>query len=476
MTQTACRTDVERFCARLPALLGSERDGRNTVVVARAPGVVDVMGGLCEDGGGLVLQGALDVAVAAAAALRDDGQVVVCRLTYGDRPIEHAFPVSALGKGASVAFGGAEGGDSLADYTILRAIVALLAELSAGSGAAGLSRGVTIIFHSDWPDDAQLDLCGSLLASVVEATSEALSLRLDVVEKAMLCRSAARAAGLSFPSLRVPLGALEADSGGLLLVRTQPHLSQTVQELPEGVTVVALDAQLGRPVTAQRQFETRLAAAMGHEIIRELIRQDGRDVEVDASALSNVKPEDFVDRFRDRVPTRITGKAYAARYRTPPGFDGAIDPDRVHKVRSRAEHFIYEGRRVYEFTTMLARVRRTNETPLLASAGELMYASHWSYSQRCGMGSVETDMIVSVLRNLGTPAGFYGAKVTGFGSGGGMVVLMRDNPECHAELARALEQVQAKTGRRIRAFRGAAPGASRFGARRLDPAAVAGAS
>ena len=56
--------------------------------------------------------------------------------------------------------------------------------------------------------------------------------------------------------------------------------------------------------------------------------------------------------------------------------------------------------------------------------GELLYASHAGYSAM-GLGCPETDQMVAAVRALGPKRGFYGARVSGGGSGGTVVVLLR---------------------------------------------------
>ena len=53
--------------------------------------------------------------------------------------------------------------------------------------------------------------------------------------------------------------------------------------------------------------------------------------------------------------------------------------------------------------------------------GELMYASHDSYSA-CGLGSQGTDLLVELVRSR-SRAGTLWAKITGGGSGGTVAVL-----------------------------------------------------
>jgi len=475
MNQNACRTDVERFCSRLPQWFGPQSASAQTVVVTRAPAVVDVMGGCGEECGGLVLAGALDVAVAAAVALRADGQVVICWMGERDRPVEYSFSAPAVLSG--------NGALDLAPLNAApalhaqgaRVILLLIKQLAAAGAADALRSGATVILQSDWPADAQIDLVGVIAAAAAEALSAACALTMEVVHKAEACRAACEAAGCLAPSQRVPLAALLGEPGSLLLLRATSQPSPSALELPEGVTIAALDAEVGRPVAAQRHHDSRVAAMMGHTIIRELIRADGRKDNIDASHLAGITPADFVERFRNRMPTKLTGKAFHDRHGKLDHDTLAVDPARIYKVRSRAEHIIYENKRVHEFASYVSKARRTGDEADLATAGDLMYASHWSHSQRCGVGTLETDLIIAALRERGPARGFFGAKSTGYGTGGGVVVLMRDTPECHDALALLLNDLSKRTERRIRVFRGAASGAARFGARPLAQAAsVAG--
>jgi len=116
----------------------------------------------------------------------------------------------------------------------------------------------------------------------------------------------------------------------------------------------------------------------------------------------------------------------------------------------------------------LARVRRTGELDTLIEAGELMYASHWSYGQRCGMGSIETDVLVNCIRERGPACGLYGAKVTGGGCGGTVAVLMADTPTARQAISDACGAYAAKTSRQPVLLSGSSPGAVAFGHRSIS--------
>src|SRR5207244_12405112 len=86
---------------------------------------------------------------------------------------------------------------------------------------------------------------------------------------------------------------------------------------------------------------------------------------------------------------------------------------------------VYENHRVQQFIDQLDRARRNPKA--LEQAGRLMYASHWSYGHRIGLGAAETDLLVRLAREAGPAAGIYGAKITGGGSGGTVALLTGNN-------------------------------------------------
>ena len=95
----------------------------------------------------------------------------------------------------------------------------------------------------------------------------------------------------------------------------------------------------------------------------------------------------------------------------------------------------------------------------LVEAGELMYASQWSYGQRCGLGGVETDFLVSTLREQGIDHGIYGAKITGRGCGAMVAVLMQATEQAQAATDSAVRATATKFGLEPLILRGSSPGA-----------------
>jgi L-arabinokinase len=89
-----------------------------------------------------------------------------------------------------------------------------------------------------------------------------------------------------------------------------------------------------------------------------------------------------------------------------------------------------------------------------------MYQSHESYSA-CGLNSEGTDLLVKLVREAGPGAGLYGAKITGGGSGGTVVVLGART--AGPGIAVICEKYARETGRRPYIFAGSSPGSAAFG-------------
>jgi L-arabinokinase len=175
--------------------------------------------------------------------------------------------------------------------------------------------------------------------------------------------------------------------------------------------------------------------------------------------------QDFRRKYWNALPKEINGQEFLDRYGETIDPITTVDTKKTYRVRSRVEHPIYEHARVQQFIEYMQAAHKAPgpkaARPYLIKAGKLMYASHWSYRQRVGLGSSNTDIIVNKIRELGKANGFLGAKITGGGGGGTVAVL------CVGDISNALEQVisdyKTKTGIDAEIFTGSSPGATAFG-------------
>lgn len=431
----------------------------------RCPAVIDVIGGIGEDSGSLVLTATLAISFTVSAWHIAEPNVRLRLITEGGQGPVHDFalPLGAFAGGQPAAERCRD-----ADCEWAAPSCAALQQAVADSLLPAPAKGMMILLQSDFPPDADFGRACVQAAATLDALCKLHETRIDRLRQSRACADAVtRLTGLH--SLRTAMTTLCGPPGGALLqLRFQPQLICQPLELPSGVIVVGARTRLARPTSRERLLETRACTEMGRRMILDLQRLDGMHVDEQNARLSAVTPAEYVERYRDRMPSKITGKAFLSKFGEVRGLDGGLDPNEVYKVRSRAEHHIYENKRVHEFAAEIGRAKRSGSTEALVHAGELMYASHWSHSQRCGIGGVEPDLLAGAIRKHGPAAGLYGAKVTAGGAGGEMVVLMRDTPQARAALADAVAKAENAGSRKIHIWSGSLAGAEHFAAPALQ--------
>jgi L-arabinokinase len=450
-TPVSYRENLQQVLAATPCITGD-------VGMAKAPAVVDVMGGICEDSGSLVLTATSGMSFA-VSIWRVAGTDITVRLKpEGGRGPGHdvCLPASLVA-GTSVdarqiisqckASGGEWAGP-----------VFLTLQRAAAEGfVSPLPAGLMVFVQTDFPPDVDLGRTTVLSVATLEALMRLAGKSVERSAKARLCSDAAEQIG-GMQSVRTAITALAGlPDGTLLQIRFHPQLGYEPLPLPAGILFVTIRTTLLRPVSRQRMLETRLCTEMGQRVIQSLHNQDV--LRAGADRLSAISPVDYVAHYRDVIPQKITGALFQARFGPLRGLNGDLDLAEIYKVRSRAEHHVYESLRVQDFVAAINRARRTGAAEALIEAGEKMFASHWSHSQRCGIGGVEPDQFISCVKAQGAARGLYGAKVTGGGAGGEMVVLMRDDSVAHAALAKAIAEAEALSKRTIHTYRGSLAGA-----------------
>lgn len=234
--------------------------------------------------------------------------------------------------------------------------------------------------------------------------------------------------------------------------------------MPEGAAFVGFDCGGDAEAAWARNERVRSAAYMGRTLIARILEHDGAGSTAWDGRLSSISLADYVERFRDRLPTKMKGADFLRRFAAPEDPFLRIEPEVTYKVRSRTEHHIYEHARAVEFNECLSAAVGKQTQPKLCEAGELMLASHWSYGQRCGLGSADADVLVNLVRAQGTAADLYGAKLSGRGCGGTVVVLLRDGERARQALDAICAEYQARTGSETRVLYGSTAGALAAGA------------
>jgi len=141
--------------------------------------------------------------------------------------------------------------------------------------------------------------------------------------------------------------------------------------------------------------------------------------------LAELSPHEIAAIDHDALPPTMTGGEFASRYGGVDDPLSRIDANHTYPVRAAAEFATGENGRAAAAVDLLRAGAARKPADIAAAIGDLMHRSHLGYSG-IGLGSPETDAMVEELRQRGPSQGFFGARVSGGGCGGTVVVLLAE--------------------------------------------------
>jgi len=335
--------------------------------------------------------------------------------------------------------------------------------------------GIRMLVVSDVPEGKGLSSSAAIEVAALRALSAVFGVELPGPELARLAQR------VENEIVGAPCGIMDqmtsacGEEGRLLALLCQPATVLPSVTLPGHLAVWGIDSGVRHEVGGADYGSVRVGAFMGYRILAEAAGLpveplgDGRVAvrdELWGGYLANVTPSAFAGHLEETLPERIGGRAFLDRWGGITDAVTRVDPARTYAVRAPTTHPIHEHARVRLYAALLdAAAARPEDAALPDLLGELMYQSHASYSA-CGLGADATDRIVARVRAAGVPAGLYGAKITGGGSGGTVAVLGRS--DAGAAVQAIADAHAAETGRPARVFSGSSPGATSFPVVRID--------
>lgn len=444
--------------------------------IARAPGRLDVMGGFADYSGSLVLQLPIAEAACAAIQLRDDDFVRLwspCRdgsrtqrLTV--RLPDLGLPDAPLPYDEARAFLGADPRDRWAGY-----LLGCLLVLARERGLRPV-HGFDLLLQSDVPEGKGVSSSAAVEVATMQALAVAFGVPLAGRELALLCQK------VENEVVGAPCGVMDqmtaacGQADSLLALRCQPCELEGQLPVPAELEFVGLDSGVRHAVSGSDYGAVRAGAFVGARLLAGLrglsVQQRGGLAVADdpewRGYLANCDAATFRARYAPQLPAAIGGAEFLQRYGGHADPHTRIDPARRYAVLAPTAHPIEENARVERFRSLLGQ-------PVTAAAGdelgELMYASHASYSA-CGLGNEVTDFLVEQVRARRALGGaVFGAKITGGGSGG-TVALLGERGKVWYEALRIKKALLQHTGHSAHVFRWSSPGALAFGSITLHPA------
>jgi L-arabinokinase len=436
--------DLSRFVDRLRTECLFEP--RERIAIARAPGRLDVMGGIADYSGSLVLQ--RPIAEGTCAAVYRSGRPVLELISIGRPSLD--IPIATLIRdGEPIDYDTARLRFARDDQHWAAYIVGVFLVLCHERGLR-LTSGARVVIASAVPEGKGVSSSAAVETAVMQAAACAFNLVIEPRDIALLCQQAENLVAGAPCGVMDQMACVFGVPDALMALLCQPAELQPSVPLPGDLVVWGIDSGERHVVSGSDYASVRAAAFMGLRILADHLRVPG-------GYLANVDPADF-ERIAARLPEQMGGDEFLARYGGTSDTVTTVVGDRQYGVRDATAHPVYERRRAETFRQLLLN---SDGNVSGAALGTLMFESHASYG-RCGLGSPGTDRLVALVKSAGPAAGLYGARITGGGSGGTVAVL--GHPDTAGALARIAEQYERECGHRPYVFAGSSPGVAAVGA------------
>jgi L-arabinokinase len=436
------------------------------VAIGRAPGRLDLMGGNDDYTGGLVFESTIREATFAAAQLRDDGAVVLANPQMAASGWDPLVTVSL---------------DDLDDETAVRDFAGRSEALRWTAYTLGclhylrsrhadrVRAGLSLLIHSDVPLNKGVSSSASVEVAVMKTAAHAWGIDLRGEELATACQWTENVIAQSACGIMDQIAVTLGDEGCVLPMLCQPACVEPLVSLPQSLQVWAVDSGVSHQVSGIEYEAARAAAFMGYKLICDL---EGIPVKEDDSGpiarftdpvwsgyLANLPPSLFRARYAAKLPETLTGSEFLRLAGMHVDPFTPIVPEYRYAIAANTRYAVEENHRVHLFSE-LARGAGDDSERAFRQMGELMYQSHYAYSE-CGLGAEATDLLVQLAREAGAASGIFGAKITGGGAGGTVAFLgLKSAADAFQSLVRRFGETR---GFDPYVFEGSSMGADRFG-------------
>ena len=396
--------------------------GLNQVLIqATSPGRMDVMGGIADYSGSLVLQKSISQKATITIGIRNYNQLRIKSLDISfqneiyidldELPINYQEAQKYLKN--------IKGGDWAA--YIIGCYLVLSNEKKIKLG------GLDILIQSDVPVGKGVSSSAALEVATLKAIAELFNIELINSQLPKFAQKAENLVVGAPCGLMDQLASYFGDNNKLLPILCQPDQLYDLVDIPQDLYFVGIDSGVKHAVSGASYSEVRTAAFMGYSIIAQRIGLSKDDLDKQTELpfngfLSNISPSLFEANF-ERSLNSMYGKDFIQDFGVVTDKLSVIKPDAFYNIKACTKHPIYENHRVKSFVQLLKSINKTNFSDILPIMGELMFQSHESYNN-CGLGNEMTDKIVSMARKKGIENEIYGAKITGGGSGGTVCIMI----------------------------------------------------
>lgn len=440
---------------------------RAPIYISRAPGRLDVMGGNVDYTGGLVFEAPIREATWAAAQLRQDQHIVLVNPQMADSSWKSKVEFAL---------------DSLTDEATVRALVNSAPNVRWTAYVLGvfyhlrqcwpdqLKSGITVYLDSNVPLNKGVSSSAAVEVATMKAATAAYGIDLKGIELAEACQWVENVIADSACGIMDQAASVLGEEGSVLPILCQPCQVMAPVKLPEGLQLWAIDSGVKHAVTGIEYEAARAAAYVGYRMICEWedlpihLDESGRIPRyVDSrwnGYLSSVAPSVFRSKYEARLPETISGEALLREGKKHADPFTPIRAEATYPVRACTKYAIEENQRIEVFVELIRGLSSQPSATGFRLLGDLMFQSHWSYTE-CGLGSKETDYIIDLVREELGEGKLYGAKITGGGAGGTVAILGAAG--ARESFNRVVNRYAEKQGAVPYVFEGSSQGADSYG-------------
>ena len=296
-----------------------------------------------------------------------------------------------------------------------------------------VSSGATVYIESQVPLNKGVSSSAAVEVAVMKAAARCYGIDLAGIELAEACQWIENVIAESACGIMDQAASVLGDEG----LRTAPDLpavrASSLVKLPGNLRCWAIDSGVRHAVTGIEYEAARAAAFVGyrHDLPSGKSALHARQYRPHSAlrraALERLSveypPSVFRSGYEAHLPERISGKDIALAWKSSILIPSPqIRPEVSYRVRACTRYAVEENQRV-ELFVELARGAGSQVTAEVGRLmGDLMFQSHWSYTE-CGLGCEATDLLIELVREECGPGTLFGAKITGGGGGGTVAVL-----------------------------------------------------
>ncbi|MCB1019585.1 MAG: hypothetical protein KDC27_06630 [Acidobacteria bacterium] len=380
--------------------------------IGEAPGRLDFLGGVADYSGALVLETPIAATTRVEITTLPNAAWSLNSQDHGRWAAPAEPLIGALSAGGPVA---REALDSQAAPQWVRYPLGCLWAFCHQTGWRP-NGGLSFAIKSDVPECMGVSSSAALEVATLRALEDLSGTRLHGTDLARLGQFAENQIADAPCGLMDQLTAAYGKGGALLQILCRPDILQPAIPLPKGVLIVGWASGVPHSVSGAAYARARAAAFAGKRIFE-------RALERTWEFAAEIPPSLFQRHAKRTLPETIRGEFFLDDYGETDDPLSVIEPGETYGVRAALRFPIEETFRSELAVSLLSSASGRRRGDHLRQVGELLLQSHVGYSA-LGLGSAETDRMVEELMRVGPDHGLYGARVSGGGCGGAVVVLL----------------------------------------------------